>query len=259
MAVIDIIVICVLALFGIVGMVKGFLNTLISLFGNLASLAVAILCAQPVSKFLNNVFHIVSGIGGSIATKIAGSITPFQSAETAGNPITSLTGEQLKGIIGNDSFQNKVFNLFIENSKTFTVAEGGTYQQADLEVVTYIGEKIAAVIALVIAVVATFIVLRIAVLLLAKLFDAITKNRAISGLDRAMGLLFGLFKGALLVCLVLGVFYLLANTTVNGWVENSVVTKWIYQYISEFIGFIAQKYQLPEVITNLFPVLQTNP
>jgi|GEM_PF-4916174 len=51
MAVIDIVVIAVLALFGIIGMIKGFLNTLISFFGNLASIGVAILCAKPVANF----------------------------------------------------------------------------------------------------------------------------------------------------------------------------------------------------------------
>lgn len=255
MAVIDIIVICVLAFFGIVGMVKGFLNTIISLFGNLASLAVAILCVKPVSLFLNKIFGIVPNIGASIAKSLT-SITPFQTGNTSGNTLTELSGEGLKKYLENDglSFQERVFNLFIEDSKQFTMTDNN-YAAADASVTKYIGERIASVISILIAVVAMFIILRIAVLLLAKLFDALTKNRAIGGFDRATGLLFGLFKGVLLVCIVLGIFYLIANTTVNGWVENSVVTNWIYNYVAKFINFIATKYNLPQFITNLFPVL----
>lgn len=244
MAVIDIIILCVLVIFGIIGMIKGFLNTIISLFGNLASLAVAVLCAKPVSGFLNKIFNIVGGIGGSIANSLAPTITPFASGAT------ELTGEGLKTYLANDglSFQERLFSLFIEDAKTFTT---------DAEVVQYIGERIAGVIALLIAVVVMFIIIRIAILLLAKLFDAITKNRAIGGLDRAMGMLFGLIKGALLVSVVLGVFYLIANSTVDGWIQNSTITKWVYQYISSFVDWAVTNFNLPEVITNLFPALQS--
>lgn len=245
MAVIDIVILCVLVLFGVLGMWKGFLNTIISLFGNVASLAVAILCAKPVSGFLNNIFGIVGGIGGKIAESLASTITPFASGAT------ELTGAGLKTYLANDglTFQERLFNLFIEDSVVFTT---------DAEVVSYIGERIAGVAALVIAALVMFIVIRIAIMLLAKLFDAITKNKAIGGLDRAMGLLFGLLKGALLVSVVLGVFYLIANSTVNGWIQDSTITKWVYQYICQFIDWAVTNFNLPAVITNLFPALDNS-
>lgn len=247
MAVIDIIVIGVLLVFGIIGMIKGFLNTIISLFGNLASLAVAVICAKPVASFLDKIFGIVKGIGAKIAGSLTG-ITPFASAESAGAGLSQLSGEQLKTYLSNDglTFQERFMSLFIEDSKIFTT---------DAEVVSYIGEKIAGVVALVIAAVVMFIILRLAIFLLAKLFDAITKNKAIGGLDRAMGLITGLVKGGLIVSVVLGAFYLIANTTVTGWIENSVVTKFVYQYICQFIDWGVTQFNLPEIITNLFPTL----
>ena len=95
------------------------------------------------------------------------------------------------------------------------------------------------------------------ILLLSKLFDALTKNKAIGGLDRAVGLLFGLLKGAVLVTLVLGVFYLIANTTVDGWIQNSIVTKWMYQYVCQLVDWAVTKFSLPDAIKNLFPLLQS--
>lgn len=243
MAVIDIIILCVLVTFALIGMWKGFLNTLISLFGNIASIAVAVLCAKPVSAFLDKIFGIVGGIGGKIAEGLAATITPFASGAT------ELTGATLKTYLANDglTFTERLFNLFIEDSAVFTT---------DAQVVQYIGERIAGVVALAIAVIVMFIVIRIAILLLAKLFDALTKNKAIGGLDRAMGLLFGLLKGALLVSIVLGVFYMFANNTINGWIQDSTITKWVYQYICEFVDWAVTNFNLPEVITNLFPALQ---
>lgn len=255
MATIDIIVVCVLVLFGVVGMIKGFLNTLVSLFGNLVSLGVAILCAKPVSKFLDSIFHIVDGIGGKIAGSIAGTIKPFADNISAVSDGSALTGAELKEYIPNSSLGNRALKLFIEDSKEF--ANVGDAVASDAEVVNYIGAQIARIAAIVIAAIVMFIIIRIAVLLIAKLFDALTKNKAISGIDRAVGLLFGLIKGSLLVCIVLAVFYLLANQTVIGWIENSTVTKWVYTYVCEFVEFVVNKFNLPKAITDLFPQLTT--
>ena len=253
MAVIDIIVIAVLLLFSIIGMVKGFLNTILSLFSTFASIGVAILCAKPVAKFLNNVFHIVERIGGSIAGGIT-NITPFQSGYEA--VADGLTGAELKEYISSNSpgFKERLYNLFIEDAKVFNYSEElTTAESVDQNIVQYIGERLAGIISLVIAAVAVFIVLKIAILLLSKLFNALTKHSAINGLDRTLGLLFGFAKGALLVCITLGVFYLIANSTVQGWIDNSTVTRWIYKYVTEFVEFIAHKFDLPAYITALFP------
>ena len=252
MAVIDIVIIAVLLLFGIIGMIKGFLNTILSLFSSLASLGVAIFCAKPVAKFLNNVFGLIGAIGGKIAGSLAGTIQPFQS----GYATNELTGSALKEYLAQDglTFQERLFKLFIEDGKTFSTAEQ-TAAEADKQIVTYIGERLAAIISLVIATLVVFILLKIAVLLLAKLFDAITKNRAIGGLDRALGLIFGLVKASLIICVVLAVFYLIANNTVQGWIDNSTVTKWLYQYVTQLVETIVHKFNLPAFLTDLFPNL----
>ena len=250
MAVIDIVVIAVLALFGIIGMIKGFLNTLISFFGNLASIGVAILCAKPVAKFLDSVFGIVSKIGDKIAGGLA-NIKPFASNIAAvGDNV--LTGAELKEYMPSGSLYERALKLFVEDGKEFTMTTE-TAEQMDTQVVQYIGQRVAGILAIVIAAIVMFILLRVAILLLAKLFNALSKNKAIGGLDKVVGLIFGLLKGAILVSLVLGIFYLIANETVNGWIENSVVTKWIYNYICQFIEWGVNKFNLPKVITDLFP------
>lgn len=242
MAVIDIIVIAVLLVFGIIGMVKGFLNTLLSLFSTVASLGVAIFCAKPVAQFMNKVFGLVGAISGKIASGLSETITPFAS----GYASTEMTGAQLKEYLAQDglTFQERIFKLFIEDGQTFS---------SDQTVVNYIGDRLAAVIAVVIAAIVVFILLKIAVLLLAKLFDALTKNRAIGGLDRAMGLIFGLVKASVLICVTLAVFYIVANSTVQGWIDNSVVTKWLYQYVTEAVDTIVHKFNLPSFLSDFFP------
>ena len=250
MALIDIIVIAVLVLFAIFGMWKGFINTILSLFSSVASIVVAIFAAKPVSKLLNSIFGIVPGIGGKIAESLAGTITPF--AETAAVNDT-LTGAQLKTYLEQDglTFQERLYKLVIDDAKVFTVETDAA--AANQSVVQYIGESLAAVISIIIAAVVVFLLVKLAVFLLAKLFDAITKNRAIGGLDRALGLLLGVVRASIMICSVLGIFYLIANSTVQGWIDNSTVTRWIYQYTTEFWEWVASKYDLPGFISGIIP------
>ena len=249
MPVIDIIVIAILVIFAIVGMIKGFLNTILSLFGSLASFGASIFLAKPVATFLNNIFHIVPKIGEKIAGSLEG-IAPFQDSA-----ITKLTGAELKQYLENDglTFQERIFKLFIEDSKTFTLESDAA--AADATVTQYIGERVASVIAVVIAVVVLFLAIRLAIFLLSKLFNALTKNKAIGGINRLLGLVAGVIKASLLIGLVLGILYIIANSTVNEWIENSTVTKWLYEYVSQFVDYIVTQFNLPEFISSLFPAI----
>lgn len=249
MAVIDIIVIAVLLVFAIIGMVKGFLNTLLSLFSTLASFGVAIFCAKPVSQFLNKIFNFVGFIASKLVGPLTGTITPF---ETSG-ATEALTGAQVKEYFAADglSFQERIFSLFIDDSATFEYMESAA--ASDQNVIQFIAEGLAAIISVIVSAILVFILIKIAVLLLSKLFNAITKIRAINGLDRTLGLLVGVIKASFLICLTLGVFYLLANNTVQGWIDNSTVTKWVYNYVTQLVDMLADKLNLPEFITTLFP------
>ena len=246
MAIIDIVIITVLVIFGIIGMAKGFLNTIISLFGNLASLAIAFFTAKPVSSFLDKTFGIVSKLASKIAPSFS-AIAPLPEGSDLAE--ATLTGADLKTYLSTDglTFQERLISMFINDETVFT---------SNAEIVEYISGTIAGIAAMVISAVVMFILIRIAILLLAKLFDALTKNKAIGGLDRVVGLLFGLLKGALLVFVVLSVFYLIANTTVDGWIQNSVVTKWLYQYVCQIVDSIVSKFNLPDIIKSIFPSLQ---
>lgn len=244
MPVIDIIVIAILLVFGIIGMVKGFLNTLLSLFSTVASLGVAVFCAKPVAKLLNKIFGLVGAISGKIASSLSGTIKPFAD----GYASEQITGEGLKNYLAADglSFQERIYKLFIEDSATFN---------NDQSVVKYIGDRLAAILAVVIATIVVFILLKIGVFLLSKLFDALTKNRAINGLDRTLGLVFGLLKASILICVALGVFYIIANATVQSWIDHSVITKWLYQYVTQLVDVIVHKFDLPAFLTDFFPAV----
>lgn len=233
MSVVDIIVIVVLAIFAIIGFVKGFLNTLLSLFGNLASLAIAIVIVEPCTKFLNNIFGIVNWLGGLIVNGLTSAgILPI-SMEGA-----SWTGQQVVDHLnGQGGLIEKLVTLFIDKEALYysgeTAIEGAT------ELTSFLSDKMGNFAAMIFTVIIMFILIRVGILILSKIFDAITKKRALSGLDRLLGATIGLLKGGVIVFAVLSVMYALAPIIpiINDWISTAPFTQWIYGYVSELINW----------------------
>lgn len=228
MSVLDIIVIAVLAIFAIIGFVKGFLNTLLSLFGNLASLAIAIVIVKPCAKFLDGIFHIVDWLGGLIINGVQNAnILPDLSASTMTPDGVISYLKQTNTLLG------KFTSLFVDTS----VAE---YGAGATDLVSTLTQSMGNFAAMVFTVIVMFILIRIAVLILSKIFDAITKKSALSGLDRLLGGVFGFCKGALMVTVILSIMYTISPIfpQIDGWIQDSSFTNWLYSYVNELVNWL---------------------
>ena len=226
MSVLDIIVICILAIFAIAGFVKGFLNTLLSLFGNLASLSIAIVIVKPCARFLDKIFGIVKWLGNMIVNGLSGIIPDLTESTMTSDEVISYMGNN-RGLIG------RFASLFVDKEKTY-----GAGAKSDLtQVLTNNMGNFAATI---FTVIILFILIRIAVFILSKIFDAITKKRALSGLDRLLGLLLGLIKGAVVITSVLTIMYTIAPIfpSIDTWITNSSFTNWLYGYVNQLINWL---------------------
>ena len=225
MSVVDIVVIAILAVFAIIGFVKGFLNTLLSLFGNLASLALAIVIVKPCVKFFDGIFHMVEKFGAMIIEKIA-EYLPDLSAST-------MTGTQVANHLTSQGVLGKLISFFID--RTDSVIYG--YEATDLSAT--LSANLGGFAATVVTVIIMFILIRIGVFFLSKIFDAITKKSAIGGLDRLLGLVFGAIKGAIAVFGILSVAYSLSPLipAIDEYVTDANFARWIYGYVEQVINW----------------------
>lgn len=228
MSILDIIVIAVLLIFAIIGFFKGFLNTLLSLFGNLASLAIAIVIVKPCAKFLDSIFHISNWLGNSLIKGVLNAnVLPNLSSQTmtADQVITHISSSN--GLVG------KLTSLFVDKNVAL-------YGIGEADLVSSLTSNMGNFACLVFTVIILFILIRIAVLMLSKLFNAITKNHSFGAVDRCVGLLFGLIKGGLCVFGVLAVIYSLSPIfgSINTLVENSPFTNWLYGYVNQLINWV---------------------
>lgn len=212
---IDIALFVILAIFAIVGFARGFLKSLIALFGTLLTLVVAILLAKPVAGLVDSWFGLSTVfqhmIEGSLHETFQGGI-PF----LLNGIITTLMGADYMAGVTDETIRS-------------------------MEFASDVALKIGNLITIAICVVALFILIRIVLWLLGKLFDKITQNHAINGLDRILGVVLGIVKGALVVFVIFGIAFLLSSLipslggTIEYWVEQNTVTQWCYNWSRDII------------------------
>ncbi len=133
---------------------------------------------------------------------------------------------------------------------------------------TFDKKDMAAFLSLVFAGIIVFILVKLAIWLLAKIFDGATKKSSIaSGLNKVFGLLFGIIKGGFMVCVMLALCSIITNTQIFGnsidnAINKSTTTKWVYKYVDDFtekqLNKIDMKKFLQDIVSNANKDNKTN-
>ena len=183
----DIIFIAIVAIFAIVGLWKGLLDSILGLVTTLVSIVLSIWWAKPVAKFLRKIVDI-----------------------------DNIFFKMLKG-----AFAEK---------ETIKV----------LGVISLTREKLSAFLTVALSAVIIFILIRLAVWVVSKLFDSATaSNSALSGLNRVFGLAFGVAKGLVVCCAILAGLYVIGNTglakNLDTKLDNTKVVSFFYKYTGDFV------------------------
>lgn len=185
---IDIVVIALVLISAIIGLSKGLFESILSIFGTVLSLFVAIWASKPVAGFLNSLAN-VDGFFANLLVK-------WGVADTSGN----------------------VTILF----KTFKLADAASF------------------VTLIASVILVFILIKLVIWLLAKLFDSATANNsALSGLNRLLGLIFGAAKGLLFVAFGFAIASLVSQvafgTQIRAEIEKNKISNFVYKYVDDWV------------------------
>ena len=93
----------------------------------------------------------------------------------------------------------------------------------------------------IISVIIVFLVIKLVLLILTKVFESVTKKSVtISAINRVLGMIFGILRGGVIVLALVGVCTLLANVPVIGdpiykEMNNATITGKVYKYVDDFI------------------------
>lgn len=234
--VIDVLIVLAIVILGILGYKKGLLKSLLSVFGWSFCLVVAIWSAKYVAGWIDTIFNFSSKIGGGIANSLFAQQEFFKAPINTYADKTALMGafDAVSGNI-NPVIRQLVKVIFSNQAIDFTSSE------AIGSVVGSIGGQI---ILVVISAIFTFAVLMIAMFLINKLIDKITTNRIIGGLNKIMGLVLGVAKGAVIVFAVNILLVLLSTvpfvgSAVTPFVNNNT---YVEKFVYEKTDYVVDKY-----------------
>ena len=230
--IIDAAIVLALVIVGIIGFKKGFLHTIISLFSWVVCLIIAFFTAKYVAGWINGIYNFSSLIGNGITKSFAGmgevftqAINTFESKDAL---VAAATGASSNGLL--DQLIKVVFNnSSVDMTSTETVA-------------SFLGASLGHIIMVIISGILVFIVLKIVVALLTKLFDKIAKTKVLGTLNKILGLILGVVKAGLIIVVLnivlVGLSMIPAvNKTITPIITNNThVEKVIYNKTDELFG-----------------------
>lgn len=246
--IIDVLIIGALVIFGIIGFNKGFLKSFISLFSWVVCIIIAIFTAKYVASWINGIYDFSALIGDKIANGLinaneffARAVSEFSSTEDIINNLPSDLNGLLRQLI------KVVFsNTSVDMSSTDSIA-------------SLVGSSLGHICMVIIAGILVFIILKIVIALLSRLFDNIARTKILGGLNKVFGLLFGLLKAGcvivLLNCILVALSLIPAvNDTITPLIQdNTHIEKVIYNKTDEFIGkYIIEGDVIEDWITDLW-------
>ncbi len=191
--ILDIIIIAVLLIFGIIGLKKGFFKSILSIFSWFICLVIACFAAKYVASWINGLYNFSDLIGNGISKSLtknneffAQSINVYEASgkdaliSAIPSDVNSLLKQLIKVVFSNTN---------VDMSSTSSIA-------------SVVGSGLGHICMIIISGILVFIVLKIAVALLTKLFNNISKTKIIGGLNKILGLTLGLLKGGLIIIII---------------------------------------------------------
>jgi len=229
--IVDIIIIAVVVIFAIIGYKKGFLKSVLSLFSWVVCAVVAVLVAKYVAGWINGIYDFSSLIGNKISDSLTNSneffataINTFENTDQIIASIPEGTGKLLTQLI----------KIVFSNSAVDMASEAS--------IASVVGASLGHFCMVIIAGILTFIILKIVVKLLSKLFDKIASTKILGGLNKILGLCLGVLKAGVIIVIVNGVLIALSlvpaiNKVITPVIQdNTHVERFIYNTTDKFVG-----------------------
>jgi len=232
---IDIIFVIFVLIFGIIGIKRGFIKTILGMFTFLVTLFLVVWLAPKIVPVVDGWFH--GDLSAFFARCMHDTVNGFGGA--AGSVLTEPTNTI--ALIDGFTGINGVFKALLK------VITGNKTLDAGTNVTDYFSGVLGSFILLLIGALVIFIIIRIIIALLGKLFEKVGDNRAFGGIDRLLGFILGIAKGFLYVAVALVLVRLLSfipalNKFITDLLANSdwlgAFANWFYEILDKLIGKI---------------------
>lgn len=194
--IIDIILICILALTIFLGYKKGLVKVVFKVLAFLIALILTIILYRPITNIVIN--------NTELDEKIANVIIEKGTVEV------------------DDSAENKTLDKYVENTK----------KNIQNDVVNTTAKSVSENLVGIIVMIALFIALRIALMILAIFANSLAELPIVKQFNKAGGIVYGLVEGIIIIVAILAIIYFISSMTkdssIVSVINTSVITKYIY-------------------------------
>ena len=222
---IDVFVLLLLVFFTIVGYYKGFLRTILSLFGTVGSLVVAYLTKNVIANFLNDWFGWGTSIANVVMKQVSTLSQDFISVEGG-------TNEELVTIINNSKvglIYKKIFSMIVPDEILQPTTVAGC-----------VGNVVGNLALVVISFVLVFVLIKLIVFILNKILKKIPRRSVIGKANQILGSVIGLVNGLIAVVTIFVIVYFIClipsvNEFIYPYIEKTLVTKYVYEFFGQIL------------------------
>lgn len=231
---IDLAIVAIIVIFAIVGIYKGFIEYLLKFVGSIGAILIAFFGAKPLASFLDGIFNFAGSLGNVCLNWFGNSVPQEMMNEVLNETSKTAFIEKISqdGLTVSESFIKSI----IESAN---VDAGKTFAEV-------ISSGMGIIFASILAGIVIFLIVKFVIFLLSKLFES-KESVSMSGANRALGMVVGIAKGALIVVVLYTILTICCmifpiDVTVNEYVNQTSLFKATYQPYSEMIqNFINDK------------------
>ena len=247
--IIDLVIIALFVIFGLIGLKKGFLKSVLSLFSWGFCITIAFLTAKYVAICLNGLYDFSGLIGDKIANYLTKTNDFFSMtiSEAGGKEALIQTSSKLNI----NSLLKQLIKVVFNNSKVDASSKE--------TIGSIVGDSLGHICMVVISGILVFVILLIATKLLSKLFKNIEQIKIIGGLNKILGFILGILKATLIVGVVNCILVALSlippvNKAITPVIQdNSHVEKVIYNATDKlFEKYVIEGDMLKNWVENLW-------
>ena len=236
--IIDIAFLAILIIFAVIGLYVGFTKSAVSMIGTFASIVLAILAAKPIASLIDKIFGASVFFSTKIANAFYGIDPYFEKIQES-----AISGETVSQQISSLDGVNTPIRLIIKKTLNGQTIEAGE------SVGGVLGSIFGHLVTIAIAVVVGFILIRLVLWLITKLFAKLTEYKFIGAIDKTLGFVLGAAKGFIYVAFVFIIISLLSyipsvNSYVNDVCTESKISGRVYKWVDNLTqNFIADNMQ----------------
>lgn len=191
--IVDVAIVAAIVIFAIIGLKKGLIKSVLSIFSWGVCLLIAIFTAKYVAGWINGIYNFSNLIGNGISKNL---IKMNEFFAQSVNVYEATGKDSLIAAIPNNI--NKALAQLIK-----VVFNNTDVNMASTDSIgSIVGASLGHVCMVIIAGILVFVILKIVIALLTKLFNNLERIKVIGGLNKILGLILGALKAALIILIV---------------------------------------------------------